>query len=148
MKCERARNLIHAELDGEINAEQQKLLHAHVETCESCGLMRAQWRAMERGFDWLAEQSETCAQAPATASTIIRPSWLWRAAGAAVSATQCELGLEKGLRQGEDDQERHQLLDERRIVGKDAGHHDNDLGEGRWLGLHATRTVTSGPRTR
>ena len=86
MKCERARNLIHAELDGEIKAEQQRTLQSHVETCESCGLMRAQWRAMERGFDWLAEQSGTLAQAPATASTIIRPSWLWRAAGAAVAA--------------------------------------------------------------
>lgn len=83
MKCERARNLIHAELDGEINAEQQGALQAHVETCESCRALQAQFKAMAEGFEWLAEESETV---PQTAPAIIRLSWARRVGGAATAA--------------------------------------------------------------
>ncbi len=86
MKCERARNLIHAELDGEINAEQQGALQAHVETCESCRVLRAQFKAMVEGFEWLAEESETVPQTAPAEPTIIRLPWVRRAAGFAVAA--------------------------------------------------------------
>ncbi len=89
MNCEQAHNLIHAELDGDITAEQQLALQTHTETCESCGLMRTQFRAMEKSFDWLAEQSEVVPQAAPAEPTIIRGPWVRRAAGIAVAAAAC-----------------------------------------------------------
>ncbi len=89
MNCEQAHNLIHAELDGDITAEQQLALQTHTGTCESCGLMRTQFRAMEQGFDWLAEQSEFILQAAPTRPTIIRGPWLRRVAAIAAAAAAC-----------------------------------------------------------
>ena len=89
MNCEQAHNLIHAELDGDITAEQQLALQTHTETCESCGLRRAQFREMEQGFDWLAEQSEVVPQAAPAEPTIIRGPWVRRAAAIAVAAAAC-----------------------------------------------------------
>ncbi len=96
MNCEQAHNLIHAELDGDITAEQQLALQTHTDTCESCGLMRTQFRAMEKGFDWITEQSEVVPQAAPAEPTIIRGPWSWtltrhgrRVAGVAVAAAAC-----------------------------------------------------------
>ena len=89
MNCEQAHNLIHAELDGDITAEQQLELQTHTETCESCCLMQAQFRAMETGFDWLAEQSEVVPAATPAQPMIIRGPWVRRAAGFAVAAAAC-----------------------------------------------------------
>ncbi len=96
MNCEQAHNLIHAELDGDITAEQQLALQTHTETCESCGLMRTQFQAMEKGFDWLAEQSEVVPSAAPAEPTIIRGPWSLtlacqgrRVAGIAVAAAAC-----------------------------------------------------------
>ncbi len=89
MNCTQAQNLIHAELDGDITAEQQLALQAHAETCESCGLMRSQFRAMETGFDWLAEQSEVVPAAMPAEPTIIHGPWVRRAAGFATAAAAC-----------------------------------------------------------
>ena len=96
MNCEQAHNLIHAELDGDITSEQQLALQTHTETCDSCDLMRTQFRAMEKGFDWLAEQSEVVPQAAPTEPTIIRGPWSLtracqgrRVAGIAVAAAAC-----------------------------------------------------------
>ncbi len=89
MNCAQAHNLIHAELDGDITAAQQRTLRMHTETCESCGLMRSQFRAMETGFDWLAEQSDVVPQAAPAGPTIIRGPWARRAAGFAVAAAAC-----------------------------------------------------------
>ena len=89
MNCEQAHNLIHAELDGDITAQQQLALQTHTETCESCGLMQAQFRAMEKGFDWLAEQSEVVPQAAPAEQMIIRGPWVRRVAGFAVAAAAC-----------------------------------------------------------
>ncbi len=89
MNCEQAHNLIHAELDGDITEEQQLALHTHAETCDSCGLMRTQFQAMEAGFDWLAEQSEVVPTAVPAEPTIIRGPWLRRVAAIAVAAAAC-----------------------------------------------------------
>ncbi len=96
MNCEQAHNLIHAELDGDITAAQQLALQTHTDTCESCGLMRTQFQAMEMGFDWLAEQSEVMPQAAPAEPTIIRGPWSLtlarqgrRVAGIAVAAAAC-----------------------------------------------------------
>jgi anti-sigma factor RsiW len=86
MNCEQARNLIHAELDGDITAEQRLALQTHTSSCESCSLMQGQFRSMEDGFDWLAEQSEVV---PPAAPTIIRLPWVGRAARIAVAAAAC-----------------------------------------------------------
>ncbi len=111
MNCEQAHNLIHAELDGDITVEQQRALQTHTETCESCRLMQTQFRAMEQGFDWLAEQSEVVPQASPAEQTIIRGPWSLtlgrqgrRAAGIAVAAAAClafYLALPFGGPQGE-----------------------------------------------
>ena len=104
MNCDQAHNLIHAELDGDITVEQQCTLQTHTETCESCGLMRTQFRAMEKGFVWLAEQSEALPQAAPAEPTIIRGPWVRRAAGIAVAAAACVafyLALPFGRPQGE-----------------------------------------------
>ncbi len=89
MNCAQAYNLIHAELDGDITAQQQRALQTHTETCESCGLMQTQFRAMDQGFDWLTEQSEIVPQAAPTVPTIFRLPWVRRAAGMAVAAAAC-----------------------------------------------------------
>lgn len=89
MNCAQAQNLIHAELDGNITAAQQRTLRMHTETCDSCGLMRSQFRAMETGFDWLAEQSEVVPQAAPAGPTIIHGQWTRRVAGFAVAAAAC-----------------------------------------------------------
>ncbi len=89
MNCEQAHNLIHAELDGDITAEQQRALQTHTETCESCSLLQAQFRAMEKAFDWLTEQSEVVPQATPAEPMIIRGPWVRRAAGFAVAAAAC-----------------------------------------------------------
>lgn len=83
MKCERAHNLIHAEFDGESNAEQQRGLQAHIESCEACRALQAQFRAMAEGFEWLAQESETV---PQTAPTTIRVLWIRRVAVSAAAA--------------------------------------------------------------
>ena len=111
MNCEQAHNLIHAELDGDITAEQQRALQTHTDTCESCSLMRKQFRAMETGFDWLTEQSEVVPSAALAKPTIIRGPWSLtpacqgrRAAGIAVAAAACValyLALPFGRPQGE-----------------------------------------------
>ncbi len=89
MNCEQAHNLIHAELDGDITAEQQRALQTHTETCDPCGLMRRQFQAMEQGFDWLTEQSEVVPAATPDQAMIIRGPWVRRAAGFAVAAAAC-----------------------------------------------------------
>ncbi len=89
MNCEQAHNAIHAELDGDITAEQQLALQTHTETCDPCGLMRAQFRAMEKGFDWLAERSEVVPATAPAEPTIIRGPWVRRAASIAVAAAAC-----------------------------------------------------------
>ena len=89
MNCEQAHDLIHAELDGDITAAQQLSLQTHTETCDSCGLMRTQFRAMEKSFDWLAEQSEVVPSAAPAEPTILRGPWVRRAAGIAVAAAAC-----------------------------------------------------------
>ncbi len=89
MNCEQAHNLIHAELDGDITAQQQLALQTHTETCESCSVMRTQFRAMAKGFDWLAEQSQVVPSAAPAEPTIIRGPWIRRAAGIAVAAAAC-----------------------------------------------------------
>ncbi len=89
MNCEQAHNLIHAELDGDITAAQQLTLQRHIDSCESCFLMRTQFQAMEAGFDWLAEQSEVVPQAAPAEPTIIRGPWVRRVAGIAVAAAAC-----------------------------------------------------------
>ena len=89
MNCEQAHNLIHAELDRDITAQQQLALDAHAEKCESCGLMRTQLRAMEQGFEWLAEQSEVVPSAASAEPTIIRGPWLRRIAAFAAAAAAC-----------------------------------------------------------
>ncbi len=89
MNCEQAHNLIHAEIDGDITVGQQLALQAHIEICESCGLMRTQFRAMEKGFDWLAERSEVVPATAPAEPTIIRGPWVRRAAGFAVAAAAC-----------------------------------------------------------
>ncbi len=89
MNCEQAHNAIHAELDGDITAEQQLALQTHTETCDPCGLMRTQFRAMETGFAWLTEQSEVIPQAAPAEPTIIRGPWVRRAAAIAVAAAAC-----------------------------------------------------------
>ncbi len=89
MNCEQAHNLIHAELDGDITAAQQRALQTHTETCDPCGLMRRQFQAMEQGFDWLTEQSEVVPQATLAEPTIIRGPWVRRAAAIAVAAAAC-----------------------------------------------------------
>ncbi len=104
MNCAQAHNLIHAELDGDITAEQQLALRTHTETCESCGLMQTQVRAMEKGFDWLAGQSKVAPQAAPSEPTIIRGPWIRRVAGVAVAAAACValyLALPFGGSQGE-----------------------------------------------
>ena len=104
MNCEQAHDLIHAELDGVITAEQQLALQTHTETCGSCGLIRTQFRAMEKSFDWLAEQSEVVPSAAPAEPTIIRGPWVRRAAGFAVAAAACValyLALPFGGPQGE-----------------------------------------------
>ncbi len=104
MNCAQAHNLIHAELDGDITAEQQLALRTHTETCESCDLMQTQFRAMEKGFDWLAGQSEVVPAAAPSEPTIIRGPWARRAAGFAVAAAACLalfLALPFGGSQGE-----------------------------------------------
>lgn len=83
MKCERAHSLIHAEFDGESNAQQQRALQAHIETCEACRTLQAQFQAMAEGFEWLAQESE---MAPQTAPAIIRLLWVRRVAIAAAAA--------------------------------------------------------------
>ncbi len=89
MNCEQAHNLIHAELDGDITPEQQLALQTHTETCNSCDLMRTQFRAMETGFDWLTEQSEVVPAATPAQPTIIRGPWVRRAGEFAVAAAAC-----------------------------------------------------------
>ena len=89
MNCDQAHILIHAELDGDITAEQQLTLLTHTESCDSCSLMRTQFQAMEAGFDWLAEQSEAVPQAAPVVPTIIRGPWVRRVAGIAVAAAAC-----------------------------------------------------------
>ena len=89
MNCEQAHNLIHAELDDDITAAQQRALQTHTDTCDSCSLMRAQLQAMEAGFDWLAEQSEVVPAAAPAQPMIIRGPWVRRAAGIAVAAAAC-----------------------------------------------------------
>ncbi len=89
MNCEQAHNLIHAELDGDITAAQQRALQTHTETCDPCGLMRRQFQAMEEGFDWLTEHSDVVPQATPAESTIIHGQWTRRVAGFAVAAAAC-----------------------------------------------------------
>ncbi len=89
MNCEQAHNLIHAELDADISVEQQLTLATHTETCEACNLMRTQFRTMEQGFDWLAEQSEVVPSAAPAEPTIIRGPWLRRSAAIAAAAAAC-----------------------------------------------------------
>ena len=88
MNCTQAHNLIHAEFDGDITGQQQLALEAHTETCESCGSMRTQFRAMEQGFEWLTEQSEVVPSASPAELTIIRGPWFRRAAGI-IAAAAC-----------------------------------------------------------
>ncbi|MCZ6653016.1 MAG: zf-HC2 domain-containing protein [Planctomycetota bacterium] len=104
MNCTQAHDLIHAELDGDITAEQQRALQTHTESCELCSLMQAQFRAMEKGFDWLAEQSEVVPSAALAKPTVIRGPWVRRAAAIAVAAAACVafyLALPFGGPQGE-----------------------------------------------
>ncbi len=89
MNCEQAHNLIHAELDGDITAQQQLTVAAHTETCKSCSLMRTQFQAMGKGFDWLTEQSEVVPQAAPAEPTIIPGPWLRRVAAIAAAAAAC-----------------------------------------------------------
>ena len=89
MNCTQAHDLIHAELDRDITAQQQLALDAHAEKCESCGLMRTQFQAMGQGFDWLTEHSEILPQAAPAEPTIIRGPWIRRAAAIAVAAAAC-----------------------------------------------------------
>ncbi len=89
MNCEQAHNLIYAELDGDITAQQRLTLATPTETCESCGLMQTQFKAMEKAFDWLTEQSEVVPQAAPAKPTIIRGPWLRRVAAIAVAAAAC-----------------------------------------------------------
>ena len=89
MNCEQAHNLIHAELDGDITTAHQRALQTHADTCESCGVMRRQFQAMEEGFDWLTEHSDVVSQATPAESTIIHGQWTRRVAGFAVAAAAC-----------------------------------------------------------
>ena len=108
MNCEQAHNLIHAELDGDITSQQQLALQTHTETCESCGLRRTQFQAMEMGFDWLAEQSEVMPQAAPAEPTIIRGPWV-RRAGAIAAAAAC-LALYLALPFGRSPEEREVVV--------------------------------------
>ncbi len=89
MNCEQGLNLIHAELDGDITAAQQRALQKHTETCNPCGRLRRQFQVMEQGFDWLTEQSEVVPQAASPEPMIVRGPWRRRAVGFAVAAAAC-----------------------------------------------------------
>ncbi len=83
MNCAHAHKLIQAELDGELGADQCLSLADHLDDCEACRTIQAQFRDMDAGFEWLAEESEAV---PQPASAIIRLPWVGRAAIAAAAA--------------------------------------------------------------
>ncbi len=108
MNCEQAHNLIHAELDGDITAQQQRALQTHTETCGPCGRMRRQLQAMEQGFDWLTGHSEIVPQATPAEPMIIRGPWVRRAAGI-IAAAAC-LALYLALPFGRSPRERQVVV--------------------------------------
>lgn len=86
MNCERAHDLIHTELDGELADDQLGTLNEHVDTCEPCRLLRSQFLAMQTSFEWLTDQSQAPLQETPPKPAIIPLPWVRRAAGFAAAA--------------------------------------------------------------
>ena len=106
MNCEQAHQFIHALLDDEIAPADRSNLDGHVHSCEPCRALLAQYREIQSGFGWLAEQNTEVILPKAdgvSRSSLARrrirfPLWRWAggaiAAAAAVAALFYYLGGE------------------------------------------------------
>lgn len=92
MNCATARQFVHAELDGELSAEQQAALAEHVQNCSDCGAMRSQLLAIRSAMRRLAAATEpnSIPLQPisfARSRRVFRlavPAWTWAAAAVMV----------------------------------------------------------------
>ncbi len=88
MKCATTRQFVHAELDGELSAEQQAALAEHVQNCSDCRAMRSQMLAIRSAMQRLAAATEpnSIPLQPVSFARnrrVLRPvvpAWTWAAA--------------------------------------------------------------------
>ncbi len=92
MNCRTARQLVHAELDGELSAVRRAALDEHLQACDACRAVRSQLLAIRSAMRRLAAASEPADTPlpPIPFSPVRRvpwlgiPAWTWAAAAVIV----------------------------------------------------------------